>query len=134
MSNQMTGRIISISGVEQIPSKNGTEPFKKRTVVLNCSRSVYGETYENYPSFEFSGKHIDDPMQFQIGDIVDLSFVIQGKKSQKDGQPVKFFNTIAGYKIEVHQRQQVAAPLQQAQVQQTPMQSMQTQMGDDLPF
>lgn len=96
---------MSISEVEQIPSKNGGEPFKKRTVVLNCSRSVYGETYENYPSFEFSGKHVDDPIAFCVGDIVDLSFIIQGKKAQKEGQPVRYFNTIAGYTIEPHQRQ-----------------------------
>lgn len=123
----MTGRILSISDVEQIPSKNGGESFKKRIVVLNCSRSLYGEIYENYPSFEFSGKHIDDPGKFKVGDIVDLSFVIQGRKVQKDGQPVKFFNTIAGYKIESHQWQQTAT-LEQQTVQQP-------QTGDDdLPF
>lgn len=122
----MTGRIMSISEVEQIPSKNGGEPFKKRTVVLNCSRSVYGETYENFPSFEFSGKHVDDPVAFNIGDIVDLSFVIQGKKAQKEGQPVRYFNTVAGYKIEPHQRQQTITP------QSVPQQSQDG--GGDLPF
>lgn len=117
---------MSISEVEQIPSKNGGEPFKKRTVVLNCSRSVYGETYENYPSFEFSGKHVDDPVSFNVGDIVDLSFVIQGKKAQKEGQPVRYFNTVAGYKIESHQRQQTTTP------QSVPQQPQDG--GGDLPF
>lgn len=106
MPNQMTGRILSIGDIEAIPSKVGKEPFRKRTLVLNSSRSVYGETYENYPSFEFSGKHLDDPISFKVGDIVDVCFVIQGKQSQVDNQPVRYFNTIAGYKIELHQRQQ----------------------------
>lgn len=105
---------MSISEVETIPSKNGGNPFQKRTVVLNSSRSVYGETYENFPSFEFTGKHLDDAKSFNIGDIVDVSFVIQGKRSQQEGQPVRYFNTVAGYKIELHLRQQTNTQSQNA--------------------
>ena len=106
MANTMTGRILSIGNVETIPSKNGGEPFKKRVVVLNCTRMDFGKTYENYPSFEFSGKHVDDPVDFKIDDIVTISFAIQGTRYQKDNQPEKFFNTVSGYKIEHYQRGQ----------------------------
>lgn len=101
MANTMTGRVLLIGNVEEIPSKSGGEPFKKRVVVLNCTHSNYGDVYENYPSFEFSGKHVDDPADFAVGEIVTISFALQGTKYQKRANdPVKYFNTISGYKIE----------------------------------
>lgn len=111
----MTGRILSIGNVETIPSKNGGEPFKKRVVVLNCTRMDFGKTYENYPSFEFSGKHVEDPTAFKIDDIVTITFAIQGTRYQKDNQPEKFFNTVSGYKIEHYQhgQRQQHTPIQE---------------------
>ena len=132
----MTGRVLSIGNVEEIPSKSGGEPFKKRVVVLNCTHSNYGDVYENYPSFEFSGKHVDDPAAFAVGDIVTISFALQGTKYQKSANdPVKYFNTISGYKIEKYQRggqTQQQAPPQQQQGAQPPAQ--QSGQNDDLPF
>lgn len=131
MANTITGRILSIGDVETITSKNG-EAFEKRKLVLNCTRSDFGQLYENYPSFEFSGKHISDIEQFKVGDIVTVSFVLQGKKVQKDNMPETYFNTVVGYKIEMWQRQSGTnpKPAERPQVQQevTPKQY------DDLPF
>ena len=94
-----------IGNIEEIPSKSGGEPFKKRIVVLNCTHSNFGEVYENYPSFEFSGKHVDDPADFAVGEIVTISFALQGTKYQKSANdPVKYFNTISGYIREVARR------------------------------
>lgn len=125
-----------IGNTEEIPSKNGGEPFKKRVVVLNCTHSDFGQVYENYPSFEFSGKHVDDPAGFAVGEIVTISFALQGTKYQKSANdPVKYLNTISGYKIEKYQRggqtQQQAPPSQQG------VQPPAPQTGkddDDLPF
>ena len=135
MANTMTGRVLLIGNTEEIPSKNGGEPFKKRVVVLNCTHSDFGQVYENYPSFEFSGKHVDDPAGYAVGEIVTISFALQGNKYQKSANdPVKYFNTISGYKIEKYQRggqtQQQAPPPQQG------AQSPASQPGkdDDLPF
>lgn len=129
MANTMTGRVLLIGNVEEIPSKSGGEPFRKRVVVLNCTHSNFGEMYENYPSFEFSGKHVDDPAGFAVGEIVTISFALQGTKYQKSANdPVKYFNTISGYKIEKYQRG--------GQTQQQGAQSPASQPGkdDDLPF
>ena len=132
----MTGRVLLIGNVEEIPSKSGGEPFKKRVVVLNCTHSNYGDVYENYPSFEFSGKHVDDPADFAVGEIVTISFALQGTKYQKSANdPVKYFNTISGYKIEKYQRgghTQQQAPPQQPQGVQSP--APQPGKDDDLPF
>lgn len=135
----MTGRVLSIGDVETIPSKNGGEPFKKRVVVLNCTRMDFGKTYENYPSFEFSGKHADDPKDFKVDDIVTVSFVIQGTKYQKEeNQSVKYFNTVSGYKIEHHQRGQSQQRQQtpQGNAPQAPPQGNANAGADndDLPF
>lgn len=131
----MTGRVLLIGNVEEIP-KSGGEPFKKRVVVLNCTHSNYGDVYENYPSFEFSGKHVDDPAAFAVGEIVTISFALQGTKYQKSANdPVKYFNTISGYKIEKYQRggqTQQQAPLPQPQGVQSP--APQPGKDDDLPF
>lgn len=137
MANTMTGRVLLIGNTEEIPSKNGGEPFKKRVVVLNCTNSDFGQVYENYPSFEFSGKHVDDPAGFAVGEIVTISFALQGTKYQKSANdPVKYFNTISGYKIEKYQRggqtQQQAPPPPQQQGAQPPAQ--QPGKDDDLPF
>lgn len=144
MANTMTGRVLLIGNVEEIPSKSGGEPFKKRVVVLNCTHSNYGDVYENYPSFEFSGKHVDDPAAFAVGEIVTISFALQGTKYQKSANdPVKYFNTISGYKIEKYQRgsqtQQQAPPPPKQQAPPPQPQGVQTpapQPGnvDDLPF
>lgn len=132
----MTGRVLLIGNTEEIPSKNGGEPFKKRVVVLNCTHSDFGQVYENYPSFEFSGKHVDDPAGFAVGEIVTISFALQGTKYQKSANdPVKYFNTISGYKIEKYQRggqTQQQAPQPQRQGAQSP--ASQPGKDDDLPF
>lgn len=136
----MTGRVLKIGEIEEIPSKNGGESFKKRTVVLNCTHSDFGKVYENYPSFEFTGKHLDDPMAFKVDDIVTISFVLQGTRFQKDNQPEKFFNTVSGYKIETYQRSGTQQTKAQSSQQQAIAQSQGTQQqaaqgkDDDLPF
>lgn len=131
MANTITGRILSIGDIETITSKNG-EAFEKRKLVLNCTRSNFGQLYENYPSFEFSGNHISDTDQFKVGDIVTVSFVLQGKKVQKDNMPETFFNTVVGYKIEMWQRQSGAnsKPAEHPQTQQEAT----SKQDDDLPF
>ena len=138
----MTGRILVIGEKESIPSKSSDKTFNKRVLVLNCSRSYYGEDYENFPSFEFTGKHIDDPLAFKVGDIVTVSFVIQGNRYKKGNEPEKFFNTIAGYKIEAYtrtgsttQHEQVTQPSepQNSQNKKEP-QNNQNIKEDDLPF
>ena len=79
--------------------------FSKREVVLDCSRfdTMTGEKMENYPKFEFTGKHVDDLNNYQVGQFVTVSFVLSGRKVEKDGKT----------KIEPYQRYNSGA--QQAQ-------------------
>lgn len=130
MTNIITGKILAIGDMESIPNKSGDKVFKKRILVLNCTRSNFGEVFENYPSFEFAGKHVDDPTAFKVGDIVTVSFFVQGNRYKKENQPEKFFNTIVGYKIEYYR----TGTNQSTGSQQIIQTEQQSETKEDLPF
>lgn len=112
MANTITGRILLIGELENIPYQDGV--FHKREVVLDCSRfdTMTGEKNENYPKFEFTGKHVDDLNNYQVGQFVTVSFVLSGRMVEKDGK-TSYFTNITAYKIEPYQRYNSGA--QQAQ-------------------
>ena len=101
-----------IGEVENIPYQD--KVFSKREVVLDCSRfdSMTGDKMENYPKFEFTGKHVDDLNNYQVGQFVTVSFVLSGRKVEKEGK-TSYFTNITAYKIEPYQRYNSGA--QQAQ-------------------
>lgn len=103
MANTITGRILLIGEVENIPYQD--KVFSKREVVLDCSRfdTMTGEKMENYPKFEFTGKHVDDLNNYQVGQFVTVSFVLSGRRVEKDGK-TSYFTNITAYKIEPYQR------------------------------
>jgi len=100
---QISGIIQKIGDTESIPYRDRF--FKKREVVLDCSyRNQFTGQIErpNYPKFEFTGNHVEDLVGFQIGDIVTLSFSLNGSRFEKDGN-VRYFTNIQGFKIEKYQ-------------------------------
>ena len=101
-----------IGEVENIPYQDNV--FRKREIVLDCSRfdTMTGEKKENYPKFEFTGKHVDDLNNYQVGQFVTVSFLLSGRKVEKDGK-TSYFTNITAYKIEPYQRYNSGA--QQAQ-------------------
>lgn len=103
MAFQISGIIQHIGNTESIPYQD--KVFKKRELVLDCSyRNQFTGQIEraNYPKFEFIGNHVDDLNGFNMGDIVTVSFSLNGSRSEKDGQ-VRYFTNVQGYKIEKYQ-------------------------------
>lgn len=103
MAFQISGIIQHIGNTESIPYQD--KVFKKRELVLDCSyRNQFTGQIEraNYPKFEFTSNHVDDLNSFNIGDIVTVSFSLNGSRSEKDGQ-VRYFTNVQGYKIEKYQ-------------------------------
>lgn len=103
MAFQISGIIQHIGNTESIPYQD--KVFKKRELVLDCSyRNQFTGQIEraNYPKFEFTGNHVDDLNVFNIGDIVTVTFSLNGSRSEKDGQ-VRYFTNVQGYKIEKYQ-------------------------------
>ena len=101
-----------IGEVENIPYQD--KVFSQRGVVLDCSRSdtMTGEKMEHYPNFAYTGTHADDLLNYQAGQFVTVSFVLSGRKVEKDGK-TSYFTNITAYKIEPYQRYNSGA--QQAQ-------------------
>lgn len=154
MSNQITGRLAAIGQTVQIPSKTGGSPFLKREFLLDATTydQWTGERsqYENIVPLEVSGDKCAELDNFNVGDIITVSFALQGREwTNQDGQ-TKRMVSIRCYKIE-HRNQpgqiastQQAAPQPQSapQYQASPTPSFppsvdaydNPQMKDDLPF
>lgn len=119
--NKVTGRIYQIGNTESIPSKNGGNPFLKRTIILDATPydSYTGErsSFENYPMFEFNGEKCKDLDGYQVGQVVTISFELQGSFFDASDGTKKNFTRVRGYKIEARQ---MAAHASQPKVQQQP--------------
>lgn len=150
MSNQITGRLIEIGQTVQIPSKSGGNPFLKREFLLDATTHdpYTGERsqYENILPLEVSGDKCAELDQFRTGDVITVSFALQGREwTNQDGQ-VKRMVSIRCYKLEarrpVQQVAQVAQPVHPT-VQPAPQPTYQQfppsvdangEPKDDLPF
>ena len=116
MALTITGKIKSIGSIQSIPSKNGGSPFEKRELILDTTRfdPYTGERseYENYPAMEFSGEKCKDLDGYQVGQVVTVSFELQGSfYKDKDGVEKNITRTRA-YKIEARGAQPQATPMQ----------------------
>lgn len=140
MANQVIGRVFQIGNTESIKSKDGSKTYYKRELVLDATRfdGMTGERgFDNFPSFEFSGDKCSELDQFNVGEIVTVTFDLQGTKYEKDGQ-TRFFNRVRGYKIERRLVQQPQTPKQQYAPQYQPQPQAQQippqQADSDMPF
>ena len=116
MANQITGRVYGISPTQTIPTKSG-KPFLKREIILDVTRfdPYTGERdkYENFPMFEFTGDKCSELDACKVGDVVVISFDLQGSFIDGEDGKKKNFTRVRGYKVEV--RGKAVANIQQAQ-------------------
>lgn len=158
---QITGRVIALSNVQEIPSSEVGKPaMKKRELYLDMTMydPYTGERSEreNKPLLEFGGDKVIEKLaalNLQNDDVVTVSFAIQGTP-YKDKQTGKnrVFTSIRCYDVEVVRRanqsvqgqqpapqpqpQAAPAPAPQPQVQQPAQSQEQQNNGNDviLPF
>ena len=120
MANQITGRIVSIGDTVQIASRTGGSPFMKREFLLDATTHdpYTGERsqYENIVPLEVSGDKCAELDAFRTGDVITVSFALQGREwTNQDGQ-TKRMVSIRCYKVEARkpaQKQQPAQPAPQ---------------------
>ena len=128
MANQISGRVIAVSGVQTVASADPNKaPLQKRSVYIDCTRydPYTGERsqYENKPVLEFSGERVLEKVNQKLdtikkGDVVTISFDIQGVSYQdKATGKTKNFTGIRAYDIEVRRTEGQQASQQQAQQQ-----------------
>lgn len=127
MVYNIKAKIYKIGEVQSIPSQNGGEPFRKRSIVLDASRfdPFTGEKNgDNFVVVEFSGKRVDELDKYAVGDLANVSFVLQGRKyTDKVTQEERFFTSVIGIGIEM---------AQMGRKQQEP--AAETPINDNAPF
>ena len=120
MSNQVTGRLVEIGQTIQIPSKTGGSPFLKREFLLDATTydpyTGQRSEYENILPLEVSGDKCAELDQFRTGDVINVSFALQGRSwTNQDGE-LRRMVSIRCYKLELRRTggQTSAQPVQQA--------------------
>ena len=121
--NQIIGRVIAVSPITEVPSKEQGKPaIKKRELYMDCTTydPYTGERsqYENKPLLEFGGDKLVDKLgalNLEAGDVVSVSFFIQGTpyKDQQTGK-TKVFTAIRTTDIEVVRKRAEVAGTQQS--------------------
>lgn len=148
--NQIIGRVIAVSPITEVPSKEQGKPaIKKRELYMDCTTydPYTGERsqYENKPLLEFGGDKLVDKLgalNLEAGDVVSVSFFVQGTP-YKDAQTgkTKVFTAIRTTDIEIVRKrgevagtQQPAPKPEQAPAPQAAPQQTSQDGKDGLPF
>ena len=144
MENKITGLMVAISPVEEIPTKKG-DKMSKRRITIDCSRCNprTGEVYEeNTPMLEFTGKGLERLEELiaqgvKVGDRITVSFNVKGINYKDKNGASAIFTTIKPYDIMPAESPQHQPVSQNAPFQ--PVQSVSTQSQpqpepDALPF
>lgn len=141
MANQLTGKILYIYPTQQLPSKDGSKIILKRGIVIDCTRfdPYTGERngFENTPMLEFIGDRCIELDKYQVGQIVTISFDVQGTRYRNKDGVEQIFTRVQPYRIEPRQTQQatsVQQPAPQPTYQQQPQNFPPQGDNDKLPF
>lgn len=113
--NTKSGVVLAVGQLQQIASKSG-KTFTKRTLYIDSTTHdpYTGERsqYENKLLFEFMENKASLLDNIKVGQVVTVSFDLQGTEiTGQDGQP-KHFIHVRPFGIEVRQMQQPQAPQQ----------------------
>lgn len=106
MANTIIGSIASIGPTQSLMSKKGNA-FQKRDLVINVRRfdPNTGEPvtdWENTPKLSFMGDKCRDLDRFQIGQMVVISFDLQGTKYTNANGETDIITEARPYKIEAY--------------------------------
>lgn len=138
--NQITGRVIAISELQKIASKDANKQgIDKRQLYLDCTRydPYTGERgFENTPLLDFKRKGLEKLEELmrdglKKGDIVTVTFGVQGTKWVNKENKTQIITNIEPYDIEVVtpkvQQEAISEPAPQPEA---PVPGV----GNDLPF
>ena len=140
MANQLTGKILYIYPTQQIPSKDGSKAILKRGIVIDCTRydPYTGQRgFENTPMLEFIGDRCSELDNYQIGQIVTISFDVQGTRYRNKDNVEQIFTRVQQPSAPIQQptSQPIAQPVPQPITQQQPQSFPPAQGNNDgLPF
>lgn len=121
MANQKAGVVIAIEQPHTITASSGKQ-YAKRGLYVDCTpySPLTGERseFENKIMFDFIGDKVSLLDNVQPGQVVIVTFDIQGSEVKGQDGKVKYFTHVRPYKLEVRQVQQpTPQPMQQPQPQ-----------------
>ena len=140
--NTKSGVVLAVGQPQQIESQRSGKTFTKRTLYLDCTPhdGITGERsqYENKLLFEFMENKTSLLDNIKVGQVVTVSFDLQGTEITDQTGQTKHFIHVRPFGVEVRQIQQPQAPQQQPAPQYQPQPQAQQfppqQTGNDLPF
>lgn len=122
MSYEITGKLIMVNDTQQINDR-----FKKREFVLETSEEVNGNVYTNYAKLQLVQNKCEIIDNFNVGDMLKVSFNIKGNKWERDGN-VNYITNLDAWRIEnAQQSAPAAAPASPAYT------NMNTDNGGNMP-
>lgn len=118
MANTISGKVIAISQIQSVPSKDASkQPTQMRQLLLDCTRfdPYTGERseYENTPIFDFRGENMRLLEGIQPNDVVTISFDVNGYKYKDEHGKTKVFTYIRPYQIVKREKKQQAPKQEQ---------------------
>ena len=140
MANTKSGVVLAVGQPQQLKSKEG-KVFNKRSLYVDCTTfdpyTGQRSQYENKILFDFMESKMSLLDNIQVGQVVTVSFDLQGSELKEQNGQVKYFVHVRPYKIDVRQVQQPNNQPQppQPQYQQPTQPTYQPpQVEDDTPF
>lgn len=94
MQVKVEGKIVAISEPKTISDK-----LKTRDFVVETSEEYNGKNYNQYISMQTVNQKTEDLSKCKVGDMVNVSCQLKGRKWEKDGQ-TKYFNSLEAWKVE----------------------------------
>lgn len=138
MALEVTGRLFEKFDMQQISAT-----FTKREFVIEISeQAANGMTYTNYASFQLANTQCSLIDNFQLGDMITVTFNIRGNKWERDGT-VRYITNLNAWRVQAANlaggvptqpvNQPFSAP-QQAAPATNNFSAPAANDGDDLPF
>lgn len=119
---KILGRITEIKESQQV-----SETFRKRSFVVEYAEN---SQYPEYISFELIQDRCDLVNGFQVGQDVEVSFNLKGRKWVSPEGETKYFNSLQAWRIELpNNNNSVSQPRATESVE-----TLATVAEDDLPF
>lgn len=107
-----------------------TDRFSKRDFVISQTEtSKNGKEYVNYIRFQLINDNCDLIDNIKVGESVEVSFDVKGRKWEKEGELVKYFINCDAWDVKSTQTEKAPTPSTS-----TPIPESDGTGGDDLPF
>ena len=119
-------KLIEKYDVQQI-----TDSFQKREFVVEFAENPQ---YPEFLKFELIQSNCEQLENFQVGDSINISFNLKGRKwTDKEGE-IKYFNSLQAWRLEGTANNMPPPPSTNASSSNTDFQPSASSKEDDLPF